>query len=158
MFTANIYIKGIIRVIQFSHESNNKQYNKALIEIDDSIYIPIKFRQDMLQLNNIQENDFISTQGTLRTYSKQIYIHTNLAHAEVTDEQNCLCTVQGKVVKSDERYNAYIIQCDNDTFIPIKSDNIYSIGDEINVSGYLVERRYTKRGNPIEFITYEVIV
>lgn len=40
----------------------------------------------MLSLNNIKENDFISTQGTLRTYSKTIYIHTNLSPIEVSDD------------------------------------------------------------------------
>lgn len=53
MFTANIYIKGIIKDIQFSHTCNDKQYNKALIEIDESNIIPIKFRQDMLYVNNL---------------------------------------------------------------------------------------------------------
>lgn len=86
MFTSNIYIKGIIKDIQFSHTSNNKQYDKALIEIDNNNLIPIKFREDMLSLNNIKENGFVSTQGTIRTYSKQIYIHTNLSHIDIEDE------------------------------------------------------------------------
>lgn len=40
----------------------------------------------MLSLNNIKEDDFVSTQGTIRTYSKQIYIHTNLSHTDIEDE------------------------------------------------------------------------
>lgn len=157
MFASNTYIKGIIRNIQFSHESNNKQYDKALIEIDDSMYIPIKFRQDMLKLNNIQENDFVSTQGTIRTYSKHIYIHTNLSSVKVSDEQNCLCIIQGKIVKCDDRYNSYIVQCDKDTYIPVKSDNNYQLNTVINIIGHLIQRQYTKRGQLEKFITYEVI-
>lgn len=152
-----IYLQGKIVDIEFSHESNDKQYDKALIEIDDNVHIPIKFREDMLEVHKISENDIIATQGTLRTYSKSIYVHTNLAPVEIGEGQNCLCTLQGKVVKCDNRYHSYIIQCYKDTYIPIKSDKEYEVDSIINVVGYLIERPYTKRGKSDKFITYEVV-
>ena len=39
-----IYLQGKIVGIEFSHESNDKQYDKAFIEVDDTVHIPIKFR------------------------------------------------------------------------------------------------------------------
>lgn len=157
MFTSNIYIRGIIKDIQFSHTSNNKQYDKALIEIDNNNLIPIKFREDMLSLNNIKENGFVSTQGTIRTYSKQIYIHTNLSHIDIEDEQNCLCNIEGVVVKKDIRFNSYILQTNDNTFIPIKSDKEYGVGNKINLTGYLIARRYTRRKDGKPYVTYEVV-
>lgn len=158
MFTSNIYIKGIIKDIQFSHASNNKQYDKALIEIDKNNLIPIKFREDMLSLNNIKEDDFVSTQGTIRTYSKQIYIHTNLSHIDIEEEQNCLCSIEGIVVKNDARFNSYIIQSEANTFIPIKSDKRYEIGSRVALVGHLINRKYLKKNSIDIKSTYEVII
>ena len=157
MFTTNIYIKGIIKDIQFSHTSNNKQYDKALIEIDENNLIPIKFREDMLSLNNIKENDCVSTQGTIRTYSKQIYIHTNLSHTDIEDEQNCLCKIEGAVVKKYVKFGSYILQNDTNTFIPVKSDNDYQINDNVCITGYLIARKYIRKKDGKSHITYEVV-
>ena len=111
----------------------------------------------MLEQNHITENDMVSTSGTLRTYSKSIYVHTNLTPTEIEEGQNCLCTLQGKIVKCDTKYHSYILQCYKDTYIPIKSDREYEVDSMVTIVGYLIERQYTKRGRSEKFITYEVV-
>lgn len=61
------------------------------------------------------------------------------------------------MVKCDNRYNSYIIQCDKDTYIPVKSDKNYELESTVNIIGHLIQRQYTKRGQLEKFTTYEVI-
>lgn len=124
MFNNTIYLKGILSPYFFSHESNNKRYlQSSLLCIRDNqpYNIPIKFREDMLKTNNIDIGKEITTVGTIRTYNKKLYVHTNLCNVNWENEHNNLdCEIYGKVVKANEKFKFYIVECDSTVFIPVR--------------------------------------
>ena len=97
--------------------------------------------------------------GTIRTYNKKIYIHTNLAPMYWEDEYNNLdCQLFGKIVKANDKYRFYIMECDKTVFIPIRCNDLMEIGKEYQILGHLVERRYSKKNSVDIKSTYEVVI
>ena len=153
-FYNNIYIEGIINNIEFSHESNGKRYYRAIIDTEDNCQIPIKFREDKLQ--NINENDHLYITGNIRLFNKKLYVYTSFEDPQIVF-LNRQVELFGKIAKKDEKFNSYIVFCGNNTYIPVKSKNNYSIDDEVSIRGFFVERSFTKRDSKETFITYEVV-
>lgn len=162
MFNNQIYIKGVLSPYSFSHECNNKKYLQATLVCirDNNIYnIPIKFREDNLNNNSVSVGSEIATMGTIRTYNKKIYIHTNLAPVALEEEYNNLdCFIKGEIVKSNDKYKFYIMECDKTVFIPVRCEKVLDLHQIYELSGHLVERRYSKKNSLEMKSTYEVVI
>lgn len=153
-FYNNIYIEGTINNIEFSHESNGKRYYRAFIQTEEDCQIPIKFREDKLQ--EIQENDHLYISGNIRLFNKKLYVYTSFEDPQVVF-LNRFVELSGKVAKKDEKFNSYIVFCGNNTYIPVKSKKNYGIDEEIKITGFFVQRNFTKRESKEIFTTYEVV-
>lgn len=150
-----ICLKGKINNIQFSHESNSKQYYKAIITTEDNQNFQIKFRED--KLDYFKENEEIGFIGNLRLFNKQLYIYVKEIADFSNDNISRQTEIYGSVTKKDNRFNSYVVYCGGDTYIPVKSKNDYEVNQEIKATGLFTSRQFTKKDSDEVFTTYEVI-
>lgn len=153
----NIKLIGTIKNIEPSHTSNDKQYMKAIVEVQDGnkVYnIPIKYREDTFD----GSDNTVSIIGNLRSYSKQLYVYTRFdpIPSDVNLDTNSDTLISGNIVKIDAKYKSIIVNVNN-TYVPVKTEKEYNIGDNVIINGKLIERRYSKRDTSEQFSTFEVI-
>lgn len=151
-----ICLQGKIHNIQFSHESNSKQYYKAIITTEDNQNFQIKFRED--KLNDFKENEKTNLFGNLRLFNRQLYIYVKDIVVDVSNEfVSCQVKMFGSITKKDERFHSYVVYCGGDTYIPVKSNNDYEINQDVNIQGLFTSRQFTKKNSSEVFTTYEVL-
>ena len=166
-YYSNIILHGKISDIEYSHNSHDKKYYKAILTQEDSTHIPIKFIETIyIKLKQVQDNHFeIYLGGNIRLFNKKIYVYIRPKEFDLNDDENVSYTefqsgeveLFGAITKHDEKFNSYIINCGNNAYIPVKYNGEMEIDKEYIITGKLKQRQYSKKDTNEIFTTYEVI-
>ena len=138
-----ITLRGLIKNIEYSHEVNGIQYNKA-----DLIVQNLKGTEDLIDLkfknmkNIPNNNQFISLNGTIRSFSEQlannknkvsIYVFTYFDKPLVQLSQNAV-TIDGRICKID---NIKTFNSGKQCVHAILANNLFVADNSIKINNYI---------------------